>query len=120
VKTTRACSALRKYHAEGIDKLVYGLHERALQLTDELRAADFEILNNVVLYQVIVLPANNDAEIGKILAAIQDSGGCWVAGSVWQGKKVIRISVCSWVTSSDDVSRSVQAFIAARDAISQI
>ena len=113
-------AALKYLGADGVDELVVELHERAVQFADELKAAGFEIRNDVVFNQVIVSPAANDIETDKILGAIQESGECWVGGSVWQGKKVIRISVCSWVTSTDDVSRSVQAFIAARDAISQI
>jgi len=111
-------AALKYLGADGVDELVYGMHERALQFAEELGAAGFEILNDVVFNQVIVAPADKDAETDKILAAIQDSGECWVGGSVWQGKKVIRVSVCSWVTSPEDVSRSVQAFIKARDTIS--
>jgi len=112
-------AALKYLGSNGVDELVYGMHERARQFADELKAAGFEILNDVVFNQVIVSPANNDAKTDKILAAIQDSAECWVGGSVWRGKKVIRISVCSWVTSADDVSRSVRAFIAARDATSE-
>lgn len=112
-------AALKYLGADGVDELVYGMHERALQFAEELGAAGFEILNDVVFNQVIVAPADKDAETDKILAAIQDSGECWVGGSMWQGKKVIRVSVCSWVTSAEDVSRSVQAFIAARDTISE-
>lgn len=113
-------AALKYLGADGVDELVYGMHKRALQFADELRAAGFDIQNDVVFNQVIVSPADNDAETDRILAAIQDSGECWVGGSVWQGKKVIRISVCSWITGAEDVSRSVQAFIAARDAIAGI
>ena len=112
-------AALKYLGAEGVDELVYGMHERAVQFAEELGAADFEILNDVVFNQVVVSPADNDAETDKILTAIQNSGECWVGGSVWQGKKVIRVSVCSWVTSAEDVSRSVQAFIAARDAMAR-
>jgi glutamate/tyrosine decarboxylase-like PLP-dependent enzyme len=112
-------AALKYLGTDGVDELVYGMHERALQFAEELGAAGFAILNDVVFNQVVVSPANNDAETDKILAAIQDSGECWVGGSVWQGKKVIRVSVCSWVTSAEDVSRSVQAFIAARDAMAR-
>jgi hypothetical protein len=36
---------------------------------------------------------------------------------VWNGKKVIRISVCSWATTANDVTRSVEAFRAARTAM---
>jgi glutamate/tyrosine decarboxylase-like PLP-dependent enzyme len=111
-------AALKYLGAEGVDELVYGMHERAVQFAEELGAADFEILNDVVFNQAVVSPADNDAETDKILTAIQNSGECWVGGSVWQGKKVIRVSVCSWVTSPEDVSRSVQAFIKARYTIS--
>ncbi len=113
-------AALKYLGADGVDELVYGMHKRALQFAQELGATGFEILNDVVFNQVIVSPANNDIATDKILSAIQDSGECWVGGSVWQGKKVIRVSVCSWVTSAEDVSRSVQAFIDARDAIAEI
>ena len=112
-------AALKYLGTDGVDELVYGMHERALQFAEELGAAGFAILNDVVFNQVVVSPADKNAETDKILAAIQNSGECWVGGSVWQGKKVIRVSVCSWVTSAEDVSRSVQAFIAARDAISE-
>jgi hypothetical protein len=36
---------------------------------------------------------------------------------MWQGKKVIRVSVCSWSTTANDVSRSVDAFIQARQSV---
>lgn len=110
-------AALKYLGADGVDELIYGMHELALQFAEELGAAGFEILNEVVFNQVIVSPADDDVATDKILSAIQDSGECWVGGSVWQGKRVIRISICSWVTAAADVSRSVQAFIAARDAV---
>lgn len=110
-------AALKYLGRQGIDELVYGLHQLAKQFADELQAAGFEIMNEVVFNQVVVRPANSDDATGKILEAIQASGECWVGGSVWHGKKVIRISVCSWVTTPDDVSRSVQAFINARKAV---
>ena len=52
-----------------------------------------------------------------LLLAVQKSGECWVGGSIWRGKAVIRVSVCSWVTTAEDVTRSVLAFIKARDSI---
>ena len=44
------------------------------------------------------------------IAKIQEMRECWVGGSTWQGKKVIRISVCSWATTAEDVERSVNSF----------
>jgi len=113
-------AALKYLGVTGIDELVYGLHERAVQFADELRANHFKILNDVVFNQVIVSPSEDDQITESILAAIQQSGECWVGGSMWQGKKVIRVSVCSWVTTENDVSCSVDAFIQARQSVAGI
>ena len=110
-------AALKYLGRSGVDELVVGLHQRAVEFADQLRDANFDILNDVVFNQVIVAPSSDDEVTQQIMEAIQQSGECWVGGSLWNGKKVIRISVCSWVTSPEDISRSVQAFIKARDSI---
>ena len=110
-------AALEYLGSDGVDELVYGLHERAVEFAAELKSAGFKVLNDVVFNQVIVAPSDNDETTQSILEAIQQSGECWMGGSVWQGKKIIRISVCSWVTSEQDISRSVQAFIQARQSV---
>ncbi|MDB9952046.1 aminotransferase class V-fold PLP-dependent enzyme [Porticoccaceae bacterium] len=110
-------AALKYLGSDGVDELVYGLHERAVEFAAELKSAGFKVLNDVVFNQVIVAPSDNDETTQSILEAIQQSGECWMGGSVWQGKKIIRISVCSWVTSEQDISRSVQAFIQARQSV---
>ena len=98
----------------GIDDLVMGLHQRAVQFSQELKAEGFQILNDVVFNQVLAA-CENDAITNETIQHIQDSGECWVGGANWSGKAVIRISVCSWATTEADVTRSVLAFVAARD-----
>ena len=98
---------------EGLDQLVHGLHLRARQFGDELRAAGFRILNDVVFNQVIVA-ATSEAETARTMELVQQSGDCWVGGATWRGERVIRVSVCDWATTPEDVSRSVAAFDAAR------
>ena len=110
-------AALKYLGSDGVDELVCGLHERAVQFADELATADFEVLNEVVFNQVIISPSEDDEITQSIIEAIQQSGECWVGGSVWMGKKVIRISICSWVTTDEDVSRSVRAFVQARRSV---
>ena len=110
-------AALKYLGRDGVDELVVGMHQRAQQFADLLKSADFDILNDVVFNQVIVSPSADDQTTQSILEAIQQSGECWVGGSLWNGQKVIRISVCSWVTSEEDISRSAQAFIKARDSV---
>ena len=98
----------------GVDELVYGLHERAVQISDELKADGFHILNDVVFNQVLVT-YKNDEITNQIIQNIQNSGECWVGGAKWKGKAVIRISICSWATTKEDITRSVRAFAAARN-----
>ncbi len=106
-------AALKYLGKSGLDDLVYGLHLRARQFASELEQQDFEILNDVVFNQVLVA-CGSDAETAATIDLIQQSGECWVGGTSWQQRSVIRVSVCSWATTAADVSRSVQAFVAAR------
>ncbi len=106
-------SVLQYLGKEGVDELIYGLHLRAVQLGEELRAEDFKILNDVVFNQVLVA-CETDVLTNQTLENIQQSGECWAGGASWDGRAVIRISVCSWVTSESDITRSVNAFVTAR------
>ncbi len=107
-------AALKYLGKSGIDELVYGLHERALQFASELDHEGFEILNEVVFNQVLVA-TESEAITTATIAAIQGSGECWVGGTQWQERGVIRISVCSWATTEEDITRSVEAFVDARE-----
>lgn len=102
----------------GIDELVTGLHERARQFADELGELEgFQVLNDVVFNQVIVR-CETDELTDRTLAGIQELRECWVGGSMWFGHRVIRISVCSWATTEEDVSRSVRSFARAFGMVS--
>ena len=93
---------------------MYGLHLRAVQFAEALRQQGFEILNDVVFNQVLVA-CETDAITTATIGNIQQAGECWVGGTRWQERDVIRVSVCSWASTEADVSRSVAAFVAARD-----
>ena len=107
-------AALKYLGSKGVDELIVGLHDRAVQFSNELSQQGFSILNDVVFNQIVVSCNTSNTHTEQIIQSIQASGECWVGGSMWQGQKVIRISVCSWVTSESDISRSVMAFVAAR------
>lgn len=109
--------AILKYLGkEGVDSLVLGLHKRALQLAKELLEKEFNILNEVVFNQVLVA-CEDDEQTEKLLTKVQELNECWCGSSQWFGKKAIRISVCSWVTSKEDITRSVESFVRARDLV---
>jgi glutamate/tyrosine decarboxylase-like PLP-dependent enzyme len=102
-------AAIKYLGQEGIEELVDGLHERALQFAAEIEKAGFLVLNEVVFNQVLVA-CENDAITGRVLQLVQDSGECWCGSGKWNDKMVVRVSVCSWATTEEDISRSVRAF----------
>ena len=75
-----------------------------------LEAAGFHVLNDVVLNQVLV-SFGADAQTRRIIDAIQEEGTCWCGVTVWQGQTAMRISVCNWSTTEDDVDQSLAAII---------
>ena len=95
---------------QGIDEMIFNMHERAKQFAQLLDAtAGFEVLNDVVFNQVVVKCAS-DSLTEKTITQIQALRTCWVGGSTWKGFKVIRISVCAWSTTPNDVEKSVASF----------
>jgi glutamate/tyrosine decarboxylase-like PLP-dependent enzyme len=107
-------AALKYLGKKGVDELVLGLHERAVQMGHKLEAEGFEILNDIVFNQVLVA-CDNDEITNRTLYHIQKSGECWVGGTRWDGKAAIRVSICSWATTQEDITRSVRAFVKARN-----
>jgi len=97
----------------GVAALIDGMCERAAQFSRQLAAHRFRILNEVVFNQVL-FAGDTPAQTRGILANIQASGVCWCGGTQWGDQPAIRISVSSWVTTSEDVDRSVEAFVDAR------
>ena len=106
-------AALKYLGKEGVDELVSGLHQRAVQIGRELKTEDFQILNDVVFNQVLVACDSDEITV-QTLQHIQESGECWAGGASWDGKAVIRVSICSWATTEDDITRCVSAFVSAR------
>jgi len=76
-------------------------------------AAGYEILNDVVIYQVLV-DFGDEEKTQRIIDGVQADGTCctcWMSGTTWHGKNAMRISVSSWATTSEDVERSVAAIL---------
>ncbi len=106
-------ATLKYLGKNGLHQMINDFHERAVQFAEELSIIDgFNILNEIVFNQVIVRCDTDELTL-KVIAKIQELRECWVGGSKWFGKVIIRISVCSWATTEADVSRSVKSFEAA-------
>jgi len=97
----------------GVGEMVDTLCARAVQFAERLSAEKFRVLNDVVFNQVLVACDTPD-ETRATLEAIQRSGECWCGPTVWNNAPAIRISICSWATTKEDVERSVRAFVEER------
>jgi len=105
-------AALRSLGRRGFAELIERNCRQASRFAEALRAAGCEILNDVVLNQVLV-SFGTPEQTQRTIAAIQEDGTCWCAGTVWKGRTAMRISICNWSTSDEDVERSIEAILRA-------
>ena len=111
-------AAIRELGRIGIAELIERCCAHARAFAEQLGAEPgVEILNDVVLNQVLVRFADDDALTARVVERVQDDGVCWVGGSTWAGHGVMRVSVCDWATTADDVARSVEAIIRAARSV---
>jgi len=103
-------AALKSLGRSGLCALIERTCALAKRFEAGLRAAGFEVLNDVVINQVLV--SFGAAEITReIIRRTQDDGTCWCGATEWQGRTAMRISVSSWATTEADVDRSLAAIV---------
>jgi glutamate/tyrosine decarboxylase-like PLP-dependent enzyme len=103
-------AALRSLGRAGLADLIERNCRFAARFAEGLRAAGYEVLNDVALNQVLV-SFGDDEMTQRVIAGIQADGTCWCGGTVWQGRAAMRISVSSWATTEEDVERSLAAML---------
>jgi len=103
-------AALRSLGRSGFEEMINSRVGHARRFADGLRAAGFEILNDVVLNQVLVSFGDPETT-NRVTAAVQEDGTCWCGPTVWQGRTAMRISVSSWATTAADVEKSLAAIL---------
>jgi glutamate/tyrosine decarboxylase-like PLP-dependent enzyme len=114
-------AALRSLGRSGLADLIERCCAHARLFANILSAAaGVRVVNEVVLNQVLVrfeppsaTPEEGDAWTREVIARVQRDGTCWLSGTVWRGRALMRISVCNWRTTEDDVRRSAAAIVAA-------
>jgi glutamate/tyrosine decarboxylase-like PLP-dependent enzyme len=114
-------AALRVLGRDGVAGIVERCCALASRMAAQLaRHPRVRILNDVVLNQVLVqfVPAHGDADASaelttRVIARVQDEGTCWAGGTQWHGHAAMRLSICHWSTTEQDVDRSAAAIIAA-------
>jgi glutamate/tyrosine decarboxylase-like PLP-dependent enzyme len=103
-------AALKSLGRSGLCALIERTCSLAKRFESGLRAAGFQVLNEVVINQVLVA-FGDAATTREVIRRIQEEGTCWCGGTEWQGKTAMRISVSSWATTEEDVDRSLEAMV---------
>lgn len=109
-----AYAALRSLGRSGVAEMVERCCGLATRLVDGLAALPgVEVLARPRINQGLVrfLDENgqHDRRTDRIIEAIQDSGTAWFGGTTWRGNRAMRISVCNWRTTENDVEQTVAA-----------
>ena len=103
-------AALRTLGRSGIAEMIERCCAHARRFARELGAAGCTVHNDVVLNQVVV--SFGDAETTRrVIVQLQANGTLWCGPTVWQGHTAARISVSSWATTDEDVTKSVAAIL---------
>jgi len=103
-------AGLKSLGRSGLADLIERTCGYARHFAEGLRAAGYEILNDVVINQVLVSFGSAE-KTREVIRRIQQDGTCWCGGTVWKGRAAMRISVSSWSTTEPDVEKSLAAMI---------
>jgi glutamate/tyrosine decarboxylase-like PLP-dependent enzyme len=103
-------AALRELGKDGVRDLVDRCCRLARRFADGLTAGGAEVVNDVVLNQVLV-GFGSDTATDAVIEAVQLDGTCWLGGTSWRGRRLMRISVSNFSTTEQDVDRSVAAIL---------
>ena len=103
-------AAIKELGRDGVADLVERCCALARRFADGLTSAGVEVVNDVVLNQVLV-SFGDDARTDEIITAIQQDGTCWMGGTTWRGRRLMRISVSNYATTEADVDRSIAAIL---------
>ena len=103
-------AALRSLGRSGVAELVDRCCAQAQRFADGIvDLPGVELLNDVVLNQVL-FRFEDDDRTDAVLEAVQRDGRAWMSGTVWDGRRAIRISVSNWQTGDAETDLALQAF----------
>jgi glutamate/tyrosine decarboxylase-like PLP-dependent enzyme len=105
-------AGLRSLGRSGLAEIVERTSNHARRFAAGLKAAGYQILNDVVINQVLVSFGTPEQTLSTVVR-LQAEGTCWCGSTVWQGQTAMRISVSSWATTKEDVDRCLAAMLKA-------
>src|SRR6266851_5174277 len=112
-------AALRQLGRDGVSDLVERCCQHAHSLVLEMgRLPGAEVVSEPVINQGLVRfldpkpgasDTDHDRRNEEVIAGILASGEAFFGGTTWRGRRAMRVSVSSWLTSEEDVRRVVRA-----------
>ena len=107
-----AYAAIRALGRSGIAEIVERCCAHADRLVTSIGSlAGAEILARPIINQGLVRflapDGNHDRRTDEVIRRIQARGVAWFGGATWRGMRVMRISVCNWATTRDDVDAAI-------------
>jgi len=101
-------AALRQLGRKGVAEQIENCCRHARELVHGIaRMPGVELVSEPILNQGLVRFTAMDTD--AVIEAINQSGEAFFTGTTWRGTRAMRVSVCNWRTSDDDVRRTLHA-----------
>jgi glutamate/tyrosine decarboxylase-like PLP-dependent enzyme len=102
-------AVMRALGRSGLAALVDGFCGNAANFAAGIAGIDGAAVENDVVFSQVCASFGSDERTEEVTRRLLADGTAWMSGSRWRGKSVLRISVCNWSTTDDDVQRSLDA-----------
>lgn len=107
-----AYAAIRALGRAGIAEIVERCCAHTQRLVNGIgRLPGAQILAMPIINQGLVRflapDGNHDSATDEVIRRIQLDGVAWFGGATWNGMRVMRVSVCNWMTTHDDIERTL-------------
>lgn len=102
-------AVMRALGRSGLAALVDGFCRNAASFAAGMAGIDGAVVENDVVFSQVCVSFGSDERTGEVTRRVLADGTAWMSGSRWRGKQVLRISVCNWSTTGDDVNRSLES-----------
>lgn len=113
-------AALRQLGRNGVAELIAGCCKHAASMVAQLSALPgVEVLAKPSINQGLVRfldprsgssESDHDCRTRAVIEAVNATGEAFFTGTTWYGRQAMRISVCNWKTSEEDVKRTIRVF----------
>jgi glutamate/tyrosine decarboxylase-like PLP-dependent enzyme len=112
-------AAIKQLGTDGLAQMIERCCTHARSLVTEIGSlASAELLWKPQINQGLVRfldlrvgssPEDHDRRTDEMIAKINSTGEAFFSGTTWRGRRAMRVSVCNWQTSDDDVRRTVRS-----------